>query len=468
MSDAEFDVGHRRTRARMHIETTGSARIRHNETGAIHQVEANELDWEVQSTQERDMGPETEWSAALDHENLGELVWTFSEYPQGFANEPNLVANGHEVLSNFSVNIDEMEDENAEDFDAESAAEEMKDWFYTNYEDPVERLPYISAEGGYKWVFGSSETALGALEEAYSDEYPFKFIEKVAQSITDETGIFDWSPTPGQDFYDNGDETESDLDGAEELSRRLPLSEELVSNPELGTFSVRPIEVAKPDLLGAALSQVADAVDDILANPTNGLNENALEIRRLRRTLLRYSNDPQRVEMDFTSTHGSIVSKIASEELPPSDENNALVTSLREGAQGIRATHPVVAENRKILQEQAVKELTDQDLAQIVDADSVLKAITEGELQDQMREDVLFLTEELQAGPPPLPGVTKADAIIQGRDEVVRVLGRSARMMLILRKTPGLADRLYNSTGFKVASILGTLGTLVSLGLLLF
>ena len=452
----------------MYIETTGIARIRHDETGVVYQINADELDWEVQSMHERDMGTETEWSAFLHHDDLGELSWTFTEYPPGFANEVSLDANGHEIIANVSLAINEIDDEDDEDFDAASAAEEMKEWFFSNYEDPAERLPYISAEGGFQWIFGSSETALGALEEAYSDEYPFEFIEKVAQSITDETGIFDWSPTPGPDFYDDGDVSESDLDDAEELSRRLPLSEELVPNPEIGTFSLRPKEVAKPNLFGTALSQVADAVDDVLANPTNGLNEKALEIRRLRRTLQQYANDPQRVEMDFTSVHASIVSKIVSEELPPSDENNALVTTLQECAQGIRATHPEIAENRKILQERAVIELTDKDLAEIADAKPVLDAVTEGELQKQMHEDMLFLTEEMSAGPPRLPGVTRADAIIQGRDEAVRIFGRSARILLILRKTPELVDRLYNSTGFKVTNILGTLGTLVSLGLLLF
>ncbi|MCC1482406.1 hypothetical protein J1C52_12200 [Roseibaca sp. Y0-43] len=432
-------------------------------------IDANELDWEIESTHERDMGPETEWSAVLNHEDLGELLWTFSEYPQGFANELRLVSDGHKVLRNFSVSFEDVNDENSVDFDPEAAAEEMKEWFFANYEDPANSLPYISAEGGYQWIHGSASTALEALEEMFSEDYPFDFIEKVAQSITDEAGIFDWSPIPGPELYEDADEVENEISEAEKLSKRLPLFEDLVSDPERGIFSVRPREIAKPRLLGAALSQVADAIEDVLANPSNGLNSNSLEIRRLRRTLERYANDPQRIEMDFTSVHGSIVGKIATEELPPSDENNALVSALREGAQGIRATHAEVAENREILQEQALREFTDEEIEQVAAAGPVIEAITEGELQEQMREDILYLTQDMRSGPPRrLPGVTRADAIIQGSDEAVRVFGRSARMMLLLRRFPEVVDRLHGSTGYKAASLLATLGTLVSLGFLLF
>ncbi len=247
------------------------------------------------------------------------------------------------------------------------------------------------------------------------------------------------------------------------VSSRMPLAEELLQNPETGAFNARPQEIVKPDLLGATLAQVADAIDDVLANATNGLSDNSLEIRKLRRSLARYSNDPQRIEMDFTTVHGSLTRQIGVGELPASEENSALISSLLEGAQEIRATDQQVAENRRILQEQALSELSQEALKQISEAAPVLESITEGSLREQMQEDVYFLTEKMRAGPPRLPGVTKSDGISSGRDEAVRVFGRSARMLIAIRKPSELVHKLHDSASFKFARIIATLDGLVRL-----
>ena len=213
---------------------------------------------------------------------------------------------------------------------------------------------------------------------------------------------------------------------------------------------------------------MADAIEDVLHDPSNGLNDGSLDIRKLKRTLERYANDPQRVEMDFTTVHQSLTRQIASEELPPSDENLTLLTALEEGALGIRATDPAVAVNRRILQQQKLRERPPEAVEKIKEAAPVLEAITEGDLHDQMREDVHFLTEEMPTVPPRLPGVTRDDAIIPGRDEAVRVFGRSSRILITLRKSPELVRKLHESTGFKVADIMEKLVALIKLGLSMF
>lgn len=168
--------------------------------------------------------------------------------------------------------------------------------------------------------------------------------------------------------------------------------------------------------------------------------------------------------MDLTTVHGSLLRQMATGELPASVENEALLVALREGVQGIRATDPEVAQNRRLLQEQALSELSPEALTQIEEAAPVLEAITEGALQEQMHEDVLFLTEEMRVGPPRLPGVTRADAVVPGRDEAGRVFGRSARMLLALRRAPELIHKLHDSAGFKAAVIVTTLSGMVALG----
>ncbi|MCB4458533.1 hypothetical protein LHL23_23070 [Leisingera sp. McT4-56] len=463
--------------SRMHIRTSGVAKIRHKTTGVLYGIPEDRIDWESTGGLERGMGPETQWVGTVHHDELGTLEWHLWEYPMGSESRRFTELNGHELEENYSINLehDEEEPEITFGFDADAntgsaeSAERMKQWFFRNYEDPANSLPYITAEGGYQWVTGGPYTSLEALESEFGREFSFDFIEMVADDIEEETGVLDWAPIPGPDFYDDGsDETVTEETEEEILSQRLPLVEELVSNSDTGVFSLHPQAIAKPDLYSATLGQIADAIEDVLAKESNGLNENSLAIRRLQRTLERYANDPQRVEMELTTVHASLTSQIASGELPPSDENEALLSALRTGALGIRAADPLVAENRKILQEQEMRELSSEASEAIAEVAPSLDLITEGVLKEQLQEDIRALRQEIDSGAPPLPGVTRSDAIIQKRDEATRVFGRTARILIALRKAPEIVHKLERNAGVKAVSLLAGLASLVSLGLQLF
>ena len=58
----------------MKIYCSGNARIRHRETGEIHEIECSELDWDAVGGDERDMGPEIQYEAVVDHPELGLLT----------------------------------------------------------------------------------------------------------------------------------------------------------------------------------------------------------------------------------------------------------------------------------------------------------------------------------------------------------------------------------------------------------
>lgn len=249
------------------------------------------------------------------------------------------------------------------------------------------------------------------------------------------------------------------------VSQRLPLVESLIQDPISGAFNVLYKDISKKGLLGATLSQVSDAIDDSLDGKLNGLTDESLAIKKLRRTLDRYANDPQRIEMDFTTVHRSLTVQVGIGDLPASDEVNSLISALQEAAQGIRATDSKIAENRRLLQEQAIRELSNDDIGQITDAAPVLEAITEGELQGQMQEDVLFFSNLKDGRPYQLSGVTKSDAIASGYDETVRVIGRSARMLIAIRKSPSVLNKIHESTTFKTADIISTLASLIQLGI---
>ena len=219
---------------------------------------------------------------------------------------------------------------------------------------------------------------------------------------------------------------------------------------------------------------MADAIEDVLRNPRNGLNAEAPIIFRLKRTVTQYANDPQRVETDFTTQHASLTRQMAVGDLPPSDENLHLQTVLLQGAQGIRATHADIYTNRRIQQEQALRELTAKDIATIADAARALDAITESDLRDQMREDIQALTVDLPAQRPRLAGITPKDATqawpnLPPQDEVWRFFGRVARITIALRSgAVHVLRKVSTNPIIQAASLYTLLEALIKIGVGLF
>jgi len=257
---------------------------------------------------------------------------------------------------------------------------------------------------------------------------------------------------------------------AKYLSARAPLAERVEFNPQSASFYTTPQQPKKPDLLAATLSQVADAIDDALADAGNGLRKESREVRVLNRTLQRYSNDPQRIEMDFTSVAIGLRRQIReTKELPESEGNLALLNAVEEGARAIRATHPDVAENRMILAGQALRELPEEDRAVLGEAKEVLVAISEGAMAEDFAEDIPQLINDallpLPNGAPPLPAV----------DPAVRMFGRVSRMAMMMQKSGEVVEQVEKSKSFRALKIVkmgvsfyGWLSSLVSIGLRLF
>ncbi len=245
---------------------------------------------------------------------------------------------------------------------------------------------------------------------------------------------------------------------AEWLAEKLPQAEKVKFNSETGKFYTVPLDITKPDLLGATLSQVEDALDDVLASPSNGLHDNAREVRVLRRVFRKYGNDPQQIEMGFVSVHKGLTRQLLNEELPASEENLALQDALEEGARGIRATHPDVAENRKILADQAIRELPEDAREKLEKALPVLVSISEPDLAEDWQHDIPQLINDatlpMPTGAPPLPGA----------DETTRVFSRVAKISLLIRSTKAIKSHpLYES-----GEVLLTLTSLIGLGATIF
>jgi hypothetical protein len=79
----------------------------------------------------------------------------------------------------------------------------MLDWFHQYYEDPAERTPYESREGGYQWIWGGPYNATEELDTEFGSVVDFNAIEAAAAEI--ERDGFDWAPKPQPGDYDDYD-----------------------------------------------------------------------------------------------------------------------------------------------------------------------------------------------------------------------------------------------------------------------
>ena len=87
-----------------------------------------------------------------------------------------------------------------QDLEVEDQREKMQEWFYENYEDPVERTPYESAEGGYIYIWGGPYDAHEELGIFYSfvDE---SLIEDLASDLSSDCP--EWTGKESPEDYDD-------------------------------------------------------------------------------------------------------------------------------------------------------------------------------------------------------------------------------------------------------------------------
>jgi len=78
----------------------------------------------------------------------------------------------------------------------------MLQWFEQNFEDPAERTPYESAEGGYIWIWGGPFDAREELFSKFGGIASESLIEEVALEV-EKGGVVLWAPTPQRDDYDD-------------------------------------------------------------------------------------------------------------------------------------------------------------------------------------------------------------------------------------------------------------------------
>ncbi|SFQ72478.1 hypothetical protein [Donghicola eburneus] len=207
----------------MIIYARGTAIIEHRDSGEKFKIYDDELDWEPVDGDDRGMGPETIYEALIEHDELGDLRWTISEYPAGAENFKETNVGVHRVVQDFDYGLEhepEFDDEdpanlrdrfksNPEWTKALTRATVVKylvNWFHYFHEDPANETPYNGREGGYLYIKGGPYSAEEELRENFEDVVPEDAILEAVEEIQSD-GLFDWAPSHRHpdsiDFYED-------------------------------------------------------------------------------------------------------------------------------------------------------------------------------------------------------------------------------------------------------------------------
>jgi len=152
--------------------------------------------------------------------------------------------------------------------------EAMIEWFHENYEDPAQETPYVSAEGGYQYIWGGPYEANEELFDAFGSAVEDETIIEAAERIESESGIYDWAPS-GRRIQPEGDDEFEPNDSVDE--------DGAVDKGLAGEFApdIRPAEDLSWVPKGPELRLSADAAQAQVVKRLNELESGLEKLRQI-------------------------------------------------------------------------------------------------------------------------------------------------------------------------------------------
>lgn len=102
------------------------------------------------------------------------------------------------MRAEYQANIDR---EQLPELGKELQIQVMREWFFAHYEDPVERTPYQSSEGGYLWIWGGPYGADEVLQDEFSGLVSYEAIGELARELSHI--CYEWAPKVSEDDYED-------------------------------------------------------------------------------------------------------------------------------------------------------------------------------------------------------------------------------------------------------------------------
>lgn len=148
----------------MIISTSGSAKIQHNITKQIFIIEIDELEWDLVTSDERQMGQYVQYEAQVEHEDLGILKWELHEYPLGVQDYRNTDVGEHHLIRDLNYKL--TNEPNFDDWVDYQASDDPYTIFIDTYHHTNDLLADIGGENGdhlvNRMIFSQMVAALEA------------------------------------------------------------------------------------------------------------------------------------------------------------------------------------------------------------------------------------------------------------------------------------------------------------------
>ena len=206
------------------------------------------------------------------------------------------------------------------------------------------------------------------------------------------------------------------------LLGKLPQAETIDYNPETKKFFVSPIPMQNIPFLSALFTHLSDVLEDAL-QVNNGLSKQSGEYCKINRAITRYDNNPQQAEITLTTVAKRLRWQIyKTNELPNCEANLALLDAIEQVVHGIRANHLQVGVYGLRLDLQTFRNFDEDDKRLLKQAQSVLIALSEGDLAQDFTEDISSLINDSLLSNE-IPAVPEVDA-------ATRLFSRVARIVL--------------------------------------
>jgi len=85
--------------------------------------------------------------------------------------------------------------------DSKEQKEKMREWFFAHYENPVERTPYDSGEGGYIYIWGGPYETEDVLRDQFEGYAKEEVIQELVEELNNES--YEWTKAESKDDYDD-------------------------------------------------------------------------------------------------------------------------------------------------------------------------------------------------------------------------------------------------------------------------
>lgn len=353
-------------------------------------------------------------------------------------------------LSAEKISIGQKERQSRIDF--------LTSWFYENYKDPAYLLPHESKEGGYQWIYGGPCDAHEELTNRFPEE-PEEIIESAVKEI-ESGGLFDWSPDPKSENYDDKNKSthNSDSQSTHKLIRtRLravqkatPLAESVEWNPNNQKIRLIPVSVNNTELLKNVLERLHDEISDIKNNDRLSNTHAALipVIEKLESMLKKYKNSPQRIHDEIDMALSKVRWLENKGDIANDIHTQSFKKVLTDCALDIIGDVPKVqeaVEKRKKLRLTQISEEEQKSLSSIIE--DLIPYIEEERIQQDMQEDIEALKENQNA----------ADSQ-EKPFKIYRLISRLSRMLPLAMKHVSDFTRNVNEIVEVVKSIFRALG----------